>query len=228
MIVAILVVVLVRLFVLQPFLVPSGSMENTLQVGDTIVAWKPGAPQRGEIVVFRDDLNWLGPADPAPGWKQALAWVKILPPQNEQYLVKRLIGLPGDHVTCCDTQGRITVNGTPLDESSYLFPYSASTTVNPSDYAFDIIVPAGHIFVLGDHRDSSADSRAHMCSGVTPTPQLTFPSVDAIQGKAFAIMRPLSRMQTFSVPATFASVPAPTQPAPSTGGQQWACPLGHV
>jgi len=206
-VVAVLVVSLVRVFLVQPFLVPSGSMEQTLQDGDTLVAWKPGTPERGMIVVFRDDLTWLNPVKPAPAWKKALAWIKILPPQDEQYLVKRLIGLPGDHVTCCDSQGRISVNGQALDESEYLYYSNKSVALRH----FDVIVPAEHIFVLGDHRDSSADSRDHLCKGDRDP----FPSMDSIQGKAVAIMRPFSRAQWFSIPDTFATVPDPVGNPPN-------------
>ena len=197
-VVAIIVVSLVRVFLIQPFLVPSGSMEQTLKNQDTILAWKPGEPERGMIVVFRDDLNWLSPAPPAPVWKKVLSWVQILPNQDEQYLVKRLIGMPGDHVSCCDTSGRITVNGQGLDEP-YLYYNNKASAQKP----FDVVVPAGHIFVLGDHRDSSSDSRYHMCTG----DHYAFPSLDAVQGKVVAIMRPLSRAQWFDIPPTFATVP---------------------
>jgi len=198
----VLVFSLVRIFVVQPFRVPSGSMEQTLQGGDTIVAWKPGKPERGMIVVFRDDLGWLGPIAPAPLWKKALSWVKVYPDPDEQYLVKRLIGLEGDHVSCCDAQGRISVNGQPLNESEYVYYANSDSALRP----FDVVVPPGHIFVLGDHRDSSADSRYHLCAGDANP----FPSVDTIQGKAVAIMRPFSRAQWFSIPDTFADVPDPT------------------
>jgi len=206
LVVVLLVVALVRVFLVQPFRVPSGSMEHTLQNGDTLLAWKPGEPERGMIVVFRDDLGWLDPAPPAPTWKRVLSWVKILPNQDDQYLVKRLIGLPGDHVTCCDTQGRISVNGQPLDESYVYFASKSS-----AQRSFDLIVPAGHIFVLGDHRDNSADSRYHLCAG----DEYPFPSLDSIQGKAVAIMRPFSRAQWFSIPPTFADVPDPSGSPPS-------------
>jgi len=215
LVIAIVVVSLVRTFLVQAYRVPSGSMEHTLQDGDAILAWKPGEPQRGEIVVFRDDLGWLPPEEEAPGWKRALAFVKILPPQDEQYLVKRLIGLPGDHVTCCDTRGRISVNGKLLDESAYLNYANASVALR----SFDLVVPEGHIFVLGDHRDSSADSRYWMCNGA----HYAFPSVDSIQGGVFAIIRPLSRATTFHIPDTFATVPDPTESPPPADQAAWTC-----
>ena len=206
LVVAILVLSLVRVFLVQPFRVPTGSMEQTVQIGDTIVAWELGEPERGMIVVFRDDLGWLAPAPPAPMWKRVLSWVKILPNQNDQFLVKRLIGLPGDHVSCCDTSGRISVNGQPLDE-----PYLYYANASVAQRHFDVVVPSGHIFVLGDHRDRSADSRYHMCSGEA----YAFPSLEAVQGKAVAIMRPFSRAQWFDIPPTFAAVPDPTGNPPN-------------
>jgi len=206
LVVAILVLSLVRVFLVQPFRVPTGSMEQTVEIGDTIVAWRPGEPERGMIVVFRDDLGWLTPGEPAPMWKRVLSWVKILPNQDDQFLVKRLIGLPGDHVSCCDTQGRLSVNGQALDE-----PYLYYATASVAQRHFDVVVPSGHIFVMGDHRDRSADSRYWMCSSSA----YPFPSLEAIQGKAVAIMRPLSRAQWFDIPPTFAAVPEPTGTPPS-------------
>ena len=222
LLVAVIVVTLVRLFLVQPFLVPSGSMEKTLVEGDTILAWKPGEVSRGDIVVFRDDLGWLTPLDEdVSAWRRLLSWVKVLPPQDEQYLVKRLIGLPGDHVVCCDADHQIIVNGRPLDELDYVsFQDNEQTRLR-----FDVYVPEGKIFVMGDHRDRSADSRAHMCGGTKPTPDLSFPSLDAVQGKTVAIIRPLARATFFDPPPTFAAIPPPTPPETPVDQQSWACPL---
>ena len=219
LLIAVVVVTLGKVFLIQPFLVPSGSMEHTLQEDDRILVWKPGEPVRGQIVVFRDDLEWLDPIAPAPAWKNVLAWLRLLPPQDEQYLVKRLIGLPGDHVTCCNTVGQLTINGKALDESEYLYYRNSSVAQVP----FDIVVPEGRFFVLGDHRDGSEDSRYHTCALGQPTPQIAFPRIDSIQGKVVAIMMPLSRMQTFKIPAVFADVPPPTGAPPSPDAIQWTC-----
>lgn len=221
LVIAVLIVTLVRLFLVQPFQVPSESMEHTLMKGDTIVVWKPSPPVRGQIVVFRDDLEWLPElTEPIPQWKQILSWMKILAPQDEQYLVKRLIGLPGDHVVCCDATGQVSVNDQPLEESSYVFYSSEASEPIP----FDIVVPEGRIFVMGDHRDRSADSRVHMCAGLEPTPPGTaFPAIDSIQGRTFAIVSPFKRMTTFHIPDTFSSIPDSTVTAPSIDTQQWEC-----
>jgi signal peptidase I len=229
LLIAIVITSFVRALLIQHYRVPSESMEQTLlgtddslgRQGDTILTWKPGAPQRGDIVVFRDDLGWLGPLpEEPPTWKKVLGWIKVMSPPDEQYLVKRLIGLPGDHVTCCDASGSVTVNGAALDESQYLYYQNAAAAQIP----FDLVVPEGRIFVMGDHRDRSADSRYHMCQGTQPTPELTFPSIDSIQGKVFGVMLPLPRLRTFSIPSAYADVPASTTPAPSPTAEQWTCP----
>jgi signal peptidase I len=224
LVVAMLVVTLVRLFALQPFNVPTGSMEHTVEVGDSILVWKPGAPVRGQIVVFRDDLGWLTTEpDPQRWWERALSAIRFLPPGDDQYLVKRLIGLPGDHVTCCNAAGQIEVNGQPLEESGYLYQTAPGTAVAPSQIEFDLVVPAGRIFVMGDHRNFSSDSRYHMCAANgSPTPELAFPSLAAVQGRAFAVFRPLSRAHWFDIPPTFAAVP---DPGPAADPGLWSCPL---
>ena len=155
--------------------------------------------------------GWL-PAAPAPSEAQkVLEFVGLLPAGGNQYLVKRLIGLPGDHVTCCSPSGRVTVNGVELDETSYLYPNVDGTTVAPSEAAFDVVVPAGRVFVLGDHRNRSADSRYHLCDTSEGTKGLAaFPTLASIQGPVRANAYPFDRSRTFSVPATFANVPAAT------------------
>ncbi|MDR0782597.1 MAG: signal peptidase I [Propionibacteriaceae bacterium] len=219
-IIALLVVALARIFLVQPYSVPSTSMENTLKKGDSIVVWKPGTIERGAIVVFRDDLGWLEPSQTqVPWWKKGLAFLRVLPPQDEQYLVKRLIGLPGDRVTCCDDLGRITVNGQSLNETEYLYVENSSVAQMP----FDVVVPEGRVFVLGDHRDRSSDSRYHMCRGPLSTPDLTFPSLESIQGVTVAIVWPPSRWNSFSTPSSFAEIPEPTGVPPPYGQAQWTC-----
>lgn len=211
---------LIRAFLISPFMVPTGSMEQTIELKDTILAWRPGAPQRGEIVVFEDRLDWLGPTPQVSFAQKILPFLGLARPMDKQYLVKRLIGLPGDHVVCCDSLGRISVNGQPLDESGYLYFANAAAAAVP----FDFIVPQGRFFVLGDHRDGSRDSRYHICDGTTPTPELAFPELSSIQGKAVAVIRPVSRWRSFRIPATFADIPPPTATPPSPTTPQWTCP----
>ena len=217
-VIAVVVVSLIRAFLIQNYIVPSGSMENTLQIDDMILAWKPGGPERGDIVVFRDDLDWLAPVnEETPAWKEFLAWIRLIPPTDEQYLVKRVIGLEGDHITCCDASGRITVNGVALDEP-YLIYYNAEAAQRP----FDVVVPKGRMFMMGDHRDGSKDSRAMLCS--TGSLSIAAPSIDSVQGSVFAIVRPLSRFQTVSTSQAFSDVPDPTGSPPTVEAAQWSCP----
>jgi signal peptidase I len=179
-VVAVLVAVGVRTFLVQTFYIPSESMERTLLVDDHVlvnkVVYAFREPRRGEIVVFEPPGRWAaGPA-------------------KEDY-IKRVIGVPGDHVVCCDGQGRITVNGVALDEN-YLFPGD-----RPSEASFDVTVGPGRVFVLGDHRSDSGDSRAHLDfeSGTVP--------VTRVVGRAFVTFWPLARIRSLSVPVTFAHLP---------------------
>ncbi|GIF03137.1 signal peptidase I [Actinoplanes siamensis] len=170
----------VRAYLLQTFYIPSGSMENTLLLNDKVlvnkVLYRFRDPHRGEVVVFEPPASWgAGP--------------------GEQEYIKRIIGVGGDHVICCDPQNRLTVNGQALDEN-YLFPGDT-----PSDDKFDVTVPDGRIFVMGDHRSDSADSRAHLDSDQGTVP------VGRIAGRAFAIYWPVSRWSALSVPSTFDKVP---------------------
>lgn len=126
---------------LRIYTLPSGSMENTLKVGDRIVADNRVHVQRGSVVVFTGPKDWQQSGD------------------GSAKFVKRVIGIGGDHVVCCDAQGRIAVNGVALDER-YIYPGS-----KPSEIHFDVTVEPGFLWVLGDHRDASADSRSHVTNG---------------------------------------------------------------
>ena len=162
---ALVVSVIVKTFFVHFFYIPSGSMENTLKVGDRIAVNKFATffseIKRGEVVVFKDPDNWLGSAPVTKEnfvvakIKSGLEWTGILPDPAKQYLIKRTIGVGGDHVVCCDKQGYLQVNGVQIHEP-YIF-----TGNNPSDSKFDITVPKGFIWVMGDHRGASADSRFH-------------------------------------------------------------------
>jgi len=167
-------------FVIQPFEIPSGSMEPGLRIGDRVLvnklAYRFGAePRRGDVVVF-DGTGYFGDAD----------------------YIKRVVGVGGDHVVCCDRQGRIEVNGRSVDESTFLYPGD-----EPSEVSFDVVVPDGTLFVLGDHRGDSSDSRDHLGSpggGMIP--------VDDVIGRANWIAWPLGHWTRLERDDGHARVPA--------------------
>lgn len=216
---ALLVSSLLRAFVGQMFIIPSESMENTLLIGDRVAVQKITDPQRGEVVVFEDPGGWLDtdPVGTPTPVDRVLEFIGFPTASSPEHLIKRVIGMPGDRVVCCDTAGRITVNGQPLDETSYLYTDPDGVQVAPSDIDFDVTVPAGRIFVMGDHRDLSADSRCHLSdlSLNGPKGSIAFVPLTKVVGPAFAIAAPLRRAKILHRPATFASVPAPTDPAPA-------------
>ncbi|QDY91816.1 signal peptidase I [Arthrobacter sp. UKPF54-2] len=205
-VIAVVLSFLIKTFLFRAFYIPSESMMNTLDVNDRIfvnlLVPEPIAMERGDVVVFRDTKGWLvptaqKPAGPLTGVQDALTFVGLLPDNSEQHLVKRVIGLPGDHVVCCDGSGRISVNGAPLDEK-----YINSAEV-PQVRDFDVVVPAGKVWVMGDNRNHSADSRAHMESNGG------FIDVADIEGKAAVIAWPLNRITALdNYPDVFRSVPA--------------------
>lgn len=217
---AIIVSSLLRAFVGQMFIIPSQSMENTLLVGDRVVVQKVTDFHRGDVVVFKDPADWLGdePSEDPSTVDRILEFVGIPTASSPGHLIKRVIGMPGDTVVCCDDSGRLTVNGQALDEADYLYTDSSGTQVAPSEVEFTVVVPEDHIFVMGDHRDLSADSRCHLSDVSTQgRGQTAFVPVSDVVGPAFGIVSPFDRAKRLRVPATFADVPAPTKPAPVRG-----------
>ncbi len=199
-----LAIVIKALFV-QAFYIPSPSMEPQFVKNDRILVqkvsyWGGGNPSRGDTIVFKDppDAHWLEASDVGSptGLKKAMEVIGLYPAGG--HLVKRVIGIGGDEVKCCDTQGRVTVNGKALNEKSYL----PKGTV-PSLTKFDVKVPKDHVWVMGDNRGDSADSRAHMGS-----PGGGFIGDDLVVGKVFALVWPLGRAEIIHRPATFSSIPA--------------------
>jgi signal peptidase I len=212
-------------------------MENTLEIGDKVLVNKMiydfRPIHRGDIVVFNGEGSW----DPvtsqsAPALERlwnAISGLFGTAPGVHDY-IKRVIGVPGDHVACCDARGRVTVNGVPLNEKSYLYPGNP-----PSTTRFSITVPPGRLWVMGDHRSVSFDSRGHQQdpgNGTVPE--------DRVVGRAFVIVAPVSRWRVLPIPATFQQPqlargaalaparagPAPAGPAALTGSMATAVPLG--
>ncbi|HET9649306.1 MAG TPA: signal peptidase I [Microlunatus sp.] len=218
---ALLVSILLRAFVGQMFIIPSQSMENTLLIGDRVVVEKITGFERGDVVVFSDPGGWLGESeqtDPT-AVDRLLDLIGIPTAASAGHLIKRVIGMPGDRVVCCDTRNRITVNGYPLDETSYLYTAPDGVQVAPSEVRFTVVVPKDRIFVMGDHRDLSADSRCHLADLSTDQAkgQVAFVPENLVVGPTVAIAWPLSRFEFLHRPATFAGVPPPTEPAPERG-----------
>jgi signal peptidase I len=186
---------LVRTFVVQAFYVPSQSMEDTLVPNDRILASKLntrfGGVKRGEIVVFRDPGDWLDPyqKQPSAGITGALEWVGLLPSNTGDDLVKRVIAVGGDNVRCCSPDGRIVLNGVPLDEP-YVKPGSTS-----DDVRFDVTVPEGRVFVMGDNRSASADSRYHLNEDQGTVPE------ENVVGRVVLTVWPFSAFGTHPIPA---------------------------
>ncbi|WP_040165240.1 signal peptidase I [Microbacterium gorillae] len=195
-IIALIVSFVVKSFVVRSFYIPSGSMENTLKENDRILVDELSPRftgyHRGDIVVFRDPGGWLppeaavdrGPIAAAGEW--VLSLVGLAAPDSSEHLVKRVIGLPGDHVVCCDAAGRIEVNGTPLDESAYVKLSPGRST--PKEIEFDVTVPEGSLWVMGDNRDHSRDSRLNM-----DQPSKGFVPLDGVVGRVFLRTWPLDR-----------------------------------
>ncbi|WP_077798891.1 signal peptidase I [Streptomyces sp. JHA26] len=190
LLVLLLFLLLLSTFVLRPFQIPSGSMERGLRIGDRVLvnklAYRFGdRPRRGDVVVF-DGTGLFGHGD----------------------YIKRVVGVGGDHVVCCDKEGRVRVNDLSVDESAFLYPGD-----RPSTVSFDVVVPDGTLFVLGDHRGDSSDSRDHLGSpggGMVP--------VDEVIGRADWIVWPFGHATHLDRPDAYARVPAPAPAAEGADG----------
>jgi signal peptidase I len=217
LVVAFCLAVLIRTFLLQAFFIPSGSMEQTLLVGDRVlvnkIVYDVRTPERGEVVVFRGPDNWTPEniEEPSSGLVGRIGrtmgdLVGISRP-GEKDFIKRVIGMPGDRISCCDPSGRVYVNGKGIDEPYVLNNSPEDVPPDPRvcrSRRFDeVLVPPGQIFVMGDHRIVSQDSR---CQGPVP--------IENVIGRAFVIVWPSGRWDTLSVPETFGNVPGPVAAGP--------------
>ncbi|MFM9706035.1 signal peptidase I [Streptomyces galilaeus] len=200
--IALVLALVIKTFLVQAFSIPSESMQNTLQKGDRVLVdkftpWFGSEPERGEVVVFHDPDEWLkGVSTREPNAAQTfLGWIGLMPSVEEKDLIKRVIGIGGDTVECTGT-GPLKVNGQPLDE-----PYVHAGDTPCSDDAggwFEVEVPRGYIWVMGDHRQASSDSRYHRNDrhqGMVP--------VGEVVGRAVVKAWPITRWDTLPVPGAF-------------------------
>jgi signal peptidase I len=201
---------LVKAFVVQVYKIPSGSMENTLQVNDRVLVNKLvyhfRGIARGDVIVFSGQDSWGPDAAPPSSDPIVRLWDDVLSDiglhSSQTYYIKRVIGLPGDRVACC-TDGKVTVNGVPLTETSYLYPGD-----QPSFPFKTVTVPAGHVWVMGDHRGDSEDSRYHLSDpghGAIPESEVV--------GRAFLIIWPPSQLRDLPIPSTFSQAALRSGPA---------------
>ncbi|AEG43960.1 signal peptidase I [Isoptericola variabilis] len=201
---------LIKSFLVQAFFIPSASMEDTLIEGDRVMVSRLVPTvldvHRGDVVVFKDPGGWLDPVEPVDhgpvgnAITDVMTFVGLLPQDTGEHLIKRVIGVPGDQVTCCDAEGRVSVNGVPIDEERYVKPGS-----EPSEVDFAVTVPDGMLFVMGDNRQNSRDSRYN-----TGNPGGGFVPMSNVVGTAFATVWPFDRATLLRNPGdVFAGVPEP-------------------
>ncbi|WP_375256569.1 signal peptidase I [Streptomyces sp. PKU-EA00015] len=223
--IALLLALLIKTFLVQAFSIPSDSMMNTLQRGDRVLVdklspWFGSEPERGEVVVFHDPGGWLeGEPTPEPNvLQEVLSFIGLMPSSEEKDLIKRTIAVAGDTVEC-KKDGPLKVNGKPLDEP-YIHP--GSTPCDEQSSFGPLTVPKDRIWVMGDNRQNSQDSRYHMedvNGGFVP--------VEKVVGRAVVVAWPLNRWSTLPVPDTFEQpgVAAALSSAPAALGLAGAVPI---
>ncbi|MFF5966323.1 signal peptidase I [Streptomyces collinus] len=202
--IALVLALLIKTFLVQAFSIPSDSMQNTLQQGDRVLVdkltpWFGSEPERGEVVVFHDPDNWLAgePTTDPNALQTFLSWIGLMPSAEEKDLIKRVIGVGGDTIECKGT-GPLTVNGKALDERSYVYAGNTPCSVDDQGGQFKVKVPEGFIWVMGDHRQNSRDSRYNQSDknhGMVP--------VKDVVGRAVVVAWPINRWDTLPVPDTF-------------------------
>ncbi|MET7985973.1 MULTISPECIES: signal peptidase I [unclassified Streptomyces] len=202
--IALVLALIIKTFLVQAFSIPSDSMQNTLQQGDRVLVdkltpWFGSEPQRGEVVVFHDPDNWLAgePTVNPNALQTVLSWIGLMPSAEEKDLIKRVIGVGGDTIECKNT-GPLKVNGKALNESSYVYAGNTPCSQDEDGGQFKVKVPKGMIWVMGDHRQNSRDSRYNQTDkhhGMVP--------VNDVVGRAIVKAWPINRWGTLPVPDTF-------------------------
>jgi signal peptidase I len=202
--IALVLALLIKTFLVQAFSIPSDSMQNTLQEGDRVLVdkltpWFGSEPERGEVVVFHDPDNWLaGEPTPNPNAVQkVLSKIGLMPSADEKDLIKRVIGVAGDTVECKGT-GPLKVNGKALNDQSFVYAGNTPCSLDDQGGQFKVTVPKGKIWVMGDHRQNSLDSRYHQ-----QDKNKGFVPVGNVVGRAIVIAWPPTRWDTLPIPDTF-------------------------
>ncbi|MCF1646933.1 MULTISPECIES: signal peptidase I [Streptomyces] len=212
--IALVLALLIKTFLVQAFSIPSDSMQNTLQQGDRVLVdkltpWFGSEPERGEVIVFHDPDNWLAgePTTDPNALQTFLSWIGLMPSAEEKDLIKRVIGVGGDTIECKNT-GPLTVNGKALNEQDYVYAGNTPCSVDDQGGQFKVKVPEGYVWVMGDHRQNSRDSRYNQSDknhGMVP--------VKDVVGRAVVVAWPVNRWATLPVPDTFDQPGLNAQPA---------------
>ncbi|MFD8234188.1 signal peptidase I [Streptomyces sp. NPDC059696] len=212
--IALVLALLIKTFLVQAFSIPSDSMQNTLQQGDRVLVdkltpWFGSEPERGEVIVFHDPDNWLAgePTTDPNALQTFLSWIGLMPSAEEKDLIKRVIGVGGDTIECKNT-GPLTVNGKALNEQDHVYAGNTPCSVDDQGGQFKVKVPEGYVWVMGDHRQNSRDSRYQQADkhhGMVP--------VKDVVGRAVVVAWPVNRWATLPVPDTFDQPGLNAQPA---------------